>query len=71
MFWSPVVRVGAITKSLAEIDGLQLVINGAYTKCVRELEAQAKQTNRDAGNPFFRVLQLLAHLRKNGGDNAV
>ena len=66
MFWSPIVRVGAITKALSDIDGLQVIINGAYTDRVRELEAQANQTTRDAGNPFFRVLQLLAHLRTNG-----
>ena len=67
MFWSPVVRVGALTKALSGIDGLQIIINGAYTDRVRELEAQAKRTTRDAGNPFFRVLQLLAHLRTKGG----
>ena len=66
MFWSPVVRVGALTKALAQIDGLQFVINEAYTACVRELEAKAKETTRDTGNPFFRGLQIMAHLRKTG-----
>jgi hypothetical protein len=67
MFWSPIVREGALTRALARIDGLQLIINGAYTRCIRELKGRAKQTTRDTGNPFFRVLQLLAHpLREKG-----
>ena len=64
MFWSPVVREGILTKALAEINGLQLIINGAYTREVRKLQLQAKNTTRETGNPFFRVLQLLAHLRE-------
>ena len=70
MFWSPVVPEGVLTRNLAEIDGLQLVINGAYTDKVGELEQEAKNTTRDTGNPFFRVLQLLAHLRKSDKGNA-
>jgi hypothetical protein len=66
MFWSPVVRVGALTKALSELGGLQVIINRDYTDRVRELQEHAKRTTRDAGNPFFRVLQLLEHLRKTG-----
>jgi hypothetical protein len=64
MLWSPVVRKGVLTDALSEIDGLELVINQEYTRRVQELQEAAKTTTRDTGNPFFRVLQLLAHLRK-------
>lgn len=63
MFWSPVVREGALTKALSELAGLELIVNAAYTDRVRELQQAAMRSTRDTGNPFFRVLQLLAHLR--------
>ncbi|MDD5301636.1 MAG: hypothetical protein PHS14_00895 [Elusimicrobia bacterium] len=65
MFWSPVVREGAITKALSTIDGLELVINSAYTRCIRELEEIASGATRDLGNPAMRFLQILTHLRKD------
>ena len=66
IFWSPVVLVGVLTKALAEIDGLELIINREYTRKVEDLERLAENTTRDTGNPFFRALQLLKHLRKIG-----
>ncbi|MEE8203558.1 MAG: hypothetical protein V3R74_07350 [Alphaproteobacteria bacterium] len=63
MFWSPRVAVGFLTDHLSEIDGLELVINGAYSKRVDELRELARNTTRDTGNPFFRSLQILARLR--------
>ena len=63
MFWSPVVRRGAITLALAKIAGLELIINQEYSARVRELQEHAKDTTRDTGNPAFRFLQILAHLR--------
>ncbi len=51
-------------KPLGSIAGLEAVINAGYTKRVRELEAAARKTRRDTGNPFFRALQILAHLRE-------
>lgn len=63
MFWSPVVPVGYITKHLAEIDGLQLVINGRYKNCINHLQNLAESTTHDARNPVFRVLQILKHMR--------
>ena len=63
-FWSPVVPVGYLTMHLAEIDGLELVINEEYAKRVDDLQALARKLKNDTGNPFFRVLQILGHLRR-------
>ncbi len=64
MFWSPVVPVGNITEGLAGIEGLELVINQEYARRVAELRQLARTTFHDAGNDFFRALQILEHLRK-------
>jgi hypothetical protein len=61
MFWSPVVR-SALLAELENI-GLELVVNKGYTECVEALQKAAGETTRDTGNPFFRSLQILAHLR--------
>ena len=63
MFWSPVVPKGYITKNLEKIKGLSIVINNEYTNCISELRTKAKESTYDAGNPFFRILQILEHLR--------
>ena len=63
MFWSPVVPVGYLTTHLAQIDGLELIINGEYTRRIEALRQLAKTTTHDARNPFFRMLQILEHLR--------
>jgi hypothetical protein len=64
MFWSPVVPKGYITKELEKIDGLELVINKKYAQCIDELRVKAKELTNDVGNPFFRMLQILEHLRR-------
>jgi Holliday junction resolvase-like predicted endonuclease len=64
MFWSPVVPVGAVTEGLSQLPELELIINVNYTEKVRELEALAKDSTHDAGNPFFRMLQIMTHLRE-------
>jgi len=64
MFWSPVVPKGYVTKELEKIDGLKLVINKKYTQCIDELRIKAKELTNDVGNPFFRMLQILEHLKK-------
>ena len=64
MFWSPVVPKGYVTKELEKIDGLELVINKKYTQCIDELRLKAKKLTNDVGNPFFRMLQILEHLKK-------
>lgn len=63
MFWSPVVPKGYITSELEKIDGLELVINEKYAECVGELRKKAKEKTNDEGNPAFRMLQILEHLR--------
>jgi hypothetical protein len=64
MFWSPVVPVGYVTKHLAEIDTLESVINGKYKQCIDDLRKLAKETTYDARNPFFRMLQIIEHMRE-------
>lgn len=63
-FWSPVVPRGYITENLADIDTLELVINGEYKRRVLELQRRASVETHDARNPVFRVLQILEHLRE-------
>ena len=63
MFWSPVVPVGFLTRELAKIKGLELVINAEYKKRVDELRKLARQVTQDVGNDFFRTLQILERLR--------
>jgi hypothetical protein len=64
MFWSPVVRpayLDILNKN--RDDELELVINGIYAEKIKELEEKAEDGTRDIGNPFFRTLQILKHLR--------
>jgi hypothetical protein len=63
MFWSPIVSEGYITEGLKKITGLEVIINKNYTKCIDELRAQARIMSNDAGNPFFRTLQILERLK--------
>jgi hypothetical protein len=63
-FWSPVVPVGYLTTHLAQIEGLELVINGEYKRRIEELRKLAKKEAHDTQNPVFRVLQIMEHLRE-------
>jgi len=63
MFWSPIVPIGYITAHLQEIEGLELVINGEYKQRIEQLRLLARNTTHDARNPFFRMLQIMEHLR--------
>ena len=63
MFWSPVVPVGNLTENLQKMRGLELFINGKYKKCIAELRQLAANTTHDVKNPFFRMLQIIEHLR--------
>jgi hypothetical protein len=65
MLWAPVVPRGFLTENLKTIEGLDLYINGAYKDRVDELREDARGTTRDIGNSFFRVLQILEHLRED------
>ena len=63
MFWSPNVPKGYLTDHLANIPGLELVINSAYKRRVNELQQKAIKEHQDTGNPAFRMLQILGALR--------
>jgi len=62
MLWSPVVSYGLVTR-LGEISGLDMVINQEYGRRIRELRARAKATTHDVGNPAFRLLTIIEHVR--------
>ena len=64
MFWSPVVPVGYITENLQNITSLDLVINGEYKKSIVQLRTLAKEVTHDVKNPFFRMLQIMEHMRE-------
>jgi hypothetical protein len=63
MFWAPYVPRGILSEGLSQITSLELFINGEYKKTVLELQRLARNTQKDIGNPFFRSLQILEHLR--------
>ena len=63
MFWSPVVSKG-LASELSQIDGLELVINQEYSRRVTQLREVAKRTTHNTGNPAFRILQILEHLKQ-------
>jgi hypothetical protein len=64
MFWSPIVRPAYLDiLNKTRNDELELVINAAYAEKIKELEEKAEDGTRDIGNPFFRTLQILKHLR--------
>ncbi len=63
MLWSPRVPKGKLTEKLSSLKNLELIINEEYTAKIDQLRAVAKKTTNDMGNPFFRTLQILEHLR--------
>lgn len=62
MLWSPVVPKGLAT-SLRRIPNVELVINENYTQRIEELRQKARSEAQDTGNPAFRVLQILGHMK--------
>ncbi|MGB9499473.1 MAG: hypothetical protein ACKVE4_06930 [Dissulfuribacterales bacterium] len=56
--------VGYITEHLHEIKSLESVINGEYKKRIEQLRLLAGKTTHDARNPFFRMLQIMEHMRE-------
>ncbi len=64
MLWSPRVPVGFLTDGLAQIDGLELMINMDYGRAVDALRNRAGATTRVTGNAFFRALQIMEHMRR-------
>lgn len=61
-FWSPVVPSG-IEHALRGVPTLDLVTNKTYTAKIDVLRSKAKSTSHETGNPVFRTLQILEHLR--------
>jgi len=64
MFWSPVVPEGYITENLHKIPTLELIINGEYKKRIEQLRGKAKEITYPIKNPFFRMLQIIEHMRE-------
>lgn len=64
MFWSPRVPVGKQTKELAKLKKIEAVINADYAARIDELAQEATRRRNDEGNDAFRILQILAHLRR-------
>jgi hypothetical protein len=67
MLWSPIVHEGYVTEKLQQIEGLELIINKEYTSRIQKLREQAKITSHDVGNPAFRLLQVLEHMKTERG----
>lgn len=68
MFWSPKVPKGKRTAQLQQIrrtleSDVEIVINSEYKKRVRALQEMARDDDSERGEPFYRALQVLEHLR--------
>lgn len=71
MLWAPYVPEGILTNLLQVMKQrfqekgatIELVISKTYTARINELRELAKDDIRDRGEPFFRALQILEHLR--------
>jgi len=66
MLWSPVVPEGKLTSQLKALEGngVELVVNRSYARRIEELTKAAREKANDTGNPAFRLLQILQHLKK-------
>ena len=64
MFWAPRVPIGFLTKGLAKLKKLELVINEEYGRRLDALQHLAAGTTRHTGNDFFRALQIMEHVRR-------
>ncbi len=49
---------------LKTVSGMEIIVNDDYSGKAQELREKARIMAGDTGNPFFRVLQILEHLRK-------
>jgi hypothetical protein len=63
MLWSPIVPKGYLTENLVRIEGLELIINEEYARRIDQLRQHARTSTHDVGNPAFRLLQILEHMR--------
>jgi hypothetical protein len=63
-YWTPVVRSKMLLEELPRIDPLlEMIMNGEYTRRIGLLRKQAGRRKNIEGNPAFRLLQILEHLR--------
>lgn len=72
MYWSPNVARGIVEllnnyKKKLNDKGIdfKLIINYEYTKCLNQLAELAKKDAKNRGEPFYRVLQILGHLKNS------
>ena len=63
MLWSPYIPSG-LEKRLRAISQLELVANRNYSERMDELRKDAKKESRVIGNPAYRVLQIIEHLKR-------
>ena len=68
MFWSPYVPKGMLTKGFEKIKNeleinIEFIINAEYTNKINKLIEKAKEDKKDRGEPFYRALQILEHLK--------
>jgi hypothetical protein len=68
MLWSPVVASG-LDESLAGIEGLEIITNRDYTDRIEQLREEAGKITHDVGNPAFRLLQILEHMKPPADSN--
>ncbi len=61
--WSPVVPSG-LAKSIANVGYDKLIINQEYAQRIDQLRQKAVEMTHDTGNPAFRLLQILEHVRE-------
>jgi hypothetical protein len=71
--WAPVIPKGLLTDGLTELADdfssntgheLDLLINESYTERIDELRTFAASEKKDYGEPAFRFLQILEHMRR-------
>jgi hypothetical protein len=70
MFWSPVVPNGKLLDRMRQIEGWHIIVNEDYAERFDQLVAKAKELSHDTGNPVFRLLQIMARLRRRPKDEA-
>ncbi len=61
--WSPVVSEKLVKKIVSAEIGYELVINGEYADRIHLLQSEAVKSH-DIGNPAFRLLQIVNHMRE-------
>ncbi|HUV33981.1 MAG TPA: hypothetical protein VMW22_03565 [Candidatus Desulfaltia sp.] len=67
MFWSPYVPEGYMTEEFRKMEdelNISFIINEKYRENVQSLRKMAAEETKDRGEPFYRALQILEHLRK-------